>query len=72
MVIESAALFNKKHFCNNVFILLCLDVIQEIRTAHKLMEQTLQSKLNSIGDSRNEIIVSKLRLISNIFFNVKS
>jgi phosphosulfolactate phosphohydrolase-like enzyme len=38
--------------------MICLDIIQEIRAAHKLMEQTLESKLNTFKDNKNEIIVS--------------
>lgn len=40
-----------------------LDIIQEIRSAHKLMEQTLESKLNSFNANKNEIIVSNFRVI---------
>lgn len=36
----------------------CLDIIQEIRAAHKLMEQTLESKLNTFSANKNETIVS--------------
>jgi len=36
----------------------CLDIVQEIRAAHKLMEQTLESKLNSFNANKNEITVS--------------
>jgi len=36
----------------------CLDIVQEIREAHKLMEQTLESKLNSFNANKNEITVS--------------
>jgi len=35
-----------------------LDLVQEIRSAHKLMEQTLESKLNSFNANKNEITVS--------------
>jgi len=35
-----------------------LDIVQEIRAAHKLMEQTLESKLNSFNINKNEITVS--------------
>lgn len=33
-------------------------MIQEIRAAHKLMEQTLESKLNTFSANKNVIIVS--------------
>lgn len=38
----------------------CLDIVQEIRAAHKLMEQTLESKLNSFNTNKNEITVSNV------------
>lgn len=41
-----------------MIIMICIDIIQEIRAAHKLMEQTLQSKLNLINANKNEAIVS--------------
>lgn len=34
------------------------DMIQEIRTAHKLMEQTLESKLDLFNANKNEHFVS--------------
>lgn len=40
-----------------------LGIIQEIRSAHKLMEQTLESKLNSFNANKNEIIVSNFRFV---------
>ncbi|XP_025406235.1 uncharacterized protein LOC112680368 isoform X3 [Sipha flava] len=40
------------------------NIIQEIRAAHKLMEQTLESKLNTFKDNKNEIINNKSQLSS--------
>lgn len=38
--------------------LFCLGIIQEIREAHKLMEQTLESKLNLFSANNKDISVS--------------
>jgi len=41
----------------------CLDIIQEIRAAHKLMEQALESKLNLFNiANKNETTVSNIYL----------
>lgn len=45
---------------NEFSFYLCLDIIQEIRAAHKLMEQTLESKLNSFSANKNEIPVNNV------------
>ncbi|VVC36294.1 Hypothetical protein CINCED_3A013283 [Cinara cedri] len=41
------------------------NIIQEIRAAHKLMEQTLESKLNSFSANKNEITVKIVLLFYN-------
>lgn len=61
----------------NIMDFFFLDIVQEIRAAHKLMEQTLESKLNSFNANKNEFTVSnffktlfcykQIKLKKNIF-----